>query len=93
MADIDIAHLSRLAQLALNEGEQRQVYADLERIIAMVDQMQAIDTDGVLPLAHPLDAEQRLRTDQVTETVDRELYQAGAPVTQDGFYLVPRVVE
>jgi len=93
MADIDIAHLTRLAQLALDQGERQQVHADLQRIINMVDQMQAIDTEGVPPLAHPLDAEQRLRLDQVTETVDRELYQAGAPATQDGFYLVPRVVE
>jgi len=93
MAHIDIAHLSRLAQLALDQDEQQQVYADLERIINMVDQMQAIDTDGVAPLAHPLDAGQRLRADRVTEVVDRDLYQAGAPATEDGFYLVPRVVE
>ena len=56
MADIDIAHLSRLAQLALDDGERVRVLEDLERIIAMVDQMQGIDTDGVAPLAHPLDA-------------------------------------
>ena len=93
MSHIDIAHISRLAQLALDEDERQRVYADLERIIAMVDQMQAIDTDGVEPLAHPLDAGARLREDQITETVDRTLYQAGAPATQDGFYLVPRVVE
>ena len=93
MADIDIAHISRLAQIALEPNEQQQVYEDLERIISMVDQMQAIDTDDVIPLAHPLDAQQRLRDDQITETVDRDAYQAGAPATKDGFYLVPRVVE
>ena len=93
MSHIDIAHISRLAQLALDDDEQQRVYADLERIIAMVDQMQGIDTEGVQPLAHPLDAGQRLRDDRVTERVDRDLYQAGAPATQDGFYLVPRVVE
>jgi aspartyl-tRNA(Asn)/glutamyl-tRNA(Gln) amidotransferase subunit C len=94
MADIDIAHISRLAQIALEPEEQQQVYDDLERIISMVDQMQAIDTDDVLPLAHPLDAaEQRLRKDQISETVDRDSYQAGAPVAKDGFYLVPRVVK
>lgn len=93
MSHIDLAHIARLAQLALDDAERQRVYADLERIIAMVDQMQAIDTKGVEPLAHPLDAGQRLREDRITETVDRDLYQAGAPATQDGFYLVPRVVE
>ena len=93
MADIDIAHLSRLAQLALDEGERARVLQDLERIIVMVDQMQGIDTGGVAPLAHPLDAGATLRPDQVTEEIDRELYQAGAPATERGFYLVPRVVD
>jgi aspartyl-tRNA(Asn)/glutamyl-tRNA(Gln) amidotransferase subunit C len=93
MTGIDIKHLSRLAQLALSEAEQTAALEDLERIISMVDQMQAIDTEGVEPLAHPLDADQRLRADAVTEKVDRELYQQGAPATRDGLYLVPRVVE
>ena len=93
MPDIDINHLARLAQLALDPEQREQVQQDLVRIIAMVDQMQAIDTNGVEPLAHPLDAVQRLRTDAVTEIVDRDAYQAGAPATADGFYLVPRVVE
>ena len=93
MADIDIKHLCRLAQLALNDIEREAVRGDLERIIAMVDQMQAMNTDDVAPLAHPLDADQRLRPDEITEVVDRERYQAGAPATVDGLYLVPRVVE
>ena len=93
MAGIDITHLSRLAQLALTETEQTAALEDLERIITMVDQMQAMDTEGVEPLAHPLDADQRLRADTVTENVDRDLYQQGAPATRDGLYLVPRVVE
>ncbi|MCZ6710973.1 MAG: Asp-tRNA(Asn)/Glu-tRNA(Gln) amidotransferase subunit GatC [Gammaproteobacteria bacterium] len=93
MAGIDIKHLSRLAQLALTETERKAVQKDLERIISMVDIMQAMDTEGVEPLAHPLDAQQRLRPDEVTENVDRDLYQQGAPATRDGLYLVPRVVE
>lgn len=93
MAGIDIKHLSRLAQLALTDKERDAVQKDLERIISMVDQMQAMDTDGVEPLAHPLDAQQRLRPDEVTEKVDRDLFQQGAPATRDGLYLVPRVVE
>ena len=93
MADIDLTHLCRLAQLALDEGEQATVRADLSRIIAMVDQMQGVPTDGVEPLAHPLDSEARLRADEVTEVVDRERFQALAPATEGGLYLVPRVVE
>ena len=93
MADIDIEHLCRLAQLALKDTEREAVRGDLERIIAMVDQMLALDTNQVAPLAHPLDVDQRLRPDEITETVDRDRYQNGAPATQDGLYLVPRVVE
>jgi aspartyl-tRNA(Asn)/glutamyl-tRNA(Gln) amidotransferase subunit C len=93
MPQIDLPHLCRLAQLALNDAEQHAARQDLERIIAMVDQMQSVDTDGVEPLAHPLGSTARLRPDEVTETVDRERFQALAPATRDGFYLVPRVVE
>jgi len=93
MAAIDIAHLCRLAQLALDENETRTVQGDLERIIRMVDEMQGIDTAGVEPLAHPLEGIQRLRPDEITETVDRARYQSIAPAVEDGLYLVPRVVE
>jgi aspartyl-tRNA(Asn)/glutamyl-tRNA(Gln) amidotransferase subunit C len=93
MSAIDIAHLCRLAQLALDEDETRVVQQDLERIIHMVDQMQAVDTTGVQPLAHPVEGIQRLRPDEITETVDRARYQAVAPAVEDGLYLVPRVVE
>ncbi len=93
MTDIDIRHLSSLAKLKLSDTEAGAVAADLSRIIDMVDQMQSIDTEGVKPLAHPLDSSARLRPDEVTETVDRTRYQRGAPATEDGLYLVPRVVE
>lgn len=93
MADIDLNHLCRLAQLALNEDEQAAVRGDLARIIDMVDQMQAVATDGIEPLAHPLGSAARLRPDEATGAIDRERFQALAPATRDGFYLVPRVVE
>jgi aspartyl-tRNA(Asn)/glutamyl-tRNA(Gln) amidotransferase subunit C len=93
MTDIDLTHLCQLAQLALDEAEQQAVRGDLARIIDMVDQMQSVATDDVEPLAHPLGSTARLRADDVTETVDRERFQALAPAVQDGFYLVPRVVE
>ena len=93
MSGIDLDHLCNLAQLDLTQSELDSVANDLARIIEMVDQMQAMDTEGVEPLAHPLDARARLRPDAVTETVDRELFQRGAPATKAGLYLVPRVVE
>lgn len=91
--DIGIDHLARLAALRLAREERLAVERDLRRIIALVDEMQAVDTEGVRPLAHPLDATQRLRADEATERVDRESCQAGAPEARDGLYLVPRVVE
>ena len=90
---IDIDHLARLAALSLNRRERLEALADLQRIVAMVDRMQSVDTGDVAPLAHPLDAAQRLRGDVATETVDRAHYQAGAPAVRDGLYVVPRVVE
>ena len=93
MADIDLSHLANLAQLELSTVEQAAAREDLARIIAMVDQMQSVPTDQVEPLSHPLDASARLRSDRVTENVDRELLQRGSPATADGLYLVPRVVE
>lgn len=90
---IDIDHLARLAALRLSERERLEVHADLQRIVAMVGRMKSVDTEGVAPLAHPLDARQRLRPDALTESVDRARYQAGAPAVRDGMYIVPRVVE
>ncbi len=85
--------LTRLAQLALAPEEARLALADLRAIVTLIDELQTVDTDGVAPLAHPLDMEQPLRADAVTEQPARERYQAGAPLTRDGLYLVPKVVE
>jgi aspartyl-tRNA(Asn)/glutamyl-tRNA(Gln) amidotransferase subunit C len=94
MADtIDIPHLATLARLSLDEAAQARAAEDLQNIIAMIDTMQAIATDGIEPMANPLDATQRLREDRVTEQVQRDEFQAVAPETADGYYLVPRVVE
>ncbi|MEQ8691186.1 MAG: Asp-tRNA(Asn)/Glu-tRNA(Gln) amidotransferase subunit GatC [Pseudomonadales bacterium] len=90
---INIQHLARLARLSLTEAEHTGARNDLEQIIGMIDAMQSVDTDAVTPMASPLDANQRLRADQVSETVDRERFQAVAPESADGYYLVPRVVE
>lgn len=90
---IDIAHLSKLAQLALTDDELAHAQVDLLNIIHMIDTMQAVDTAGVAPLSNPLDASARLRPDAVTEQIDRDRNLANAPAQADGLFLVPRVVE
>ena len=89
----DIAKLAELARIAISENTADQVANSISDVLALVDQLQAVNTDGVVPMAHPLDAVQRLRTDDITEPNQREQFQAIAPATQDGLYLVPQVIE
>ena len=86
----DIAWLARLSI----EDEAVAGYAgDMADILALVEQMQAVDTSSVAPLAHPLELITPLRADRVTEEDGREHFQRHAPLTQDGYYLVPKFVE
>ena len=62
-------------------------------ILALIDEMQSINTNDVAPLAHPLDLLQRLRTDEITERDYRDELQSLAPEAQEGLYLVPKVIE
>lgn len=89
----DIEKLSELSRIAISDAAAETVASSISDILALVDQLQAADTEGVPPMAHPLDAVQRLRADEVTEINQREALQAMAPVTEDGLYLVPRVIE
>ena len=82
-----------LARLKLDDKEYAESVEKLSRIVAFVDQLSAADTSDVIPMAHPLDASQRLRPDVVTETDNRDRYQENAPEISDGFYLVPKVIE
>ncbi|MGD8429390.1 MAG: Asp-tRNA(Asn)/Glu-tRNA(Gln) amidotransferase subunit GatC [Ectothiorhodospiraceae bacterium] len=86
----EIAHLARLA---VDENDIPTYAKNLSDILQFVEQMNAVDTSSVDPLAHPLEMAQRLRPDEVTEADQRELFQSIAPVTEDGLYLVPRVIE
>jgi aspartyl-tRNA(Asn)/glutamyl-tRNA(Gln) amidotransferase subunit C len=88
-----IAKLAVLARIAISDEDADQVAERISTVLALVDQLQAVNTDGVLPMAHPLDAVQRLRADTVTEPNQRELFQSIAPAVQDGLYLVPQVIE
>lgn len=89
----DIEKVAVLARIRVDEGQVSALEKDLGNILDLVDQLGSADTANVEPLAHPLDAVQRLRADEVTETNQREAFQAIAPATEDGLYLVPRVIE
>jgi aspartyl-tRNA(Asn)/glutamyl-tRNA(Gln) amidotransferase subunit C len=97
LSDDQVRRIARLARLDLAPAEVQPVLQRLNRILGLIEQMSAVDTKGIEPMAHPLDASlpqgQRLRADKVTETDRREAYQAVAPATQDGLYLVPKVIE
>jgi aspartyl-tRNA(Asn)/glutamyl-tRNA(Gln) amidotransferase subunit C len=93
---IDAEQVRRIADLAridLADGEADGYIDDLEAILTLVDRMQAVATDGIEPLAHPLEVGQRLRPDAVSEADRREALQAGAPQVEGGFFVVPRVIE
>ena len=89
----DVEKIAHLARLGLNEGDIPQTTATLNNILGLIDAMQAVDTSGIEPMAHPLDATQRLRADSVTEENRRDAYQAIAPAVENGLYLVPKVIE
>lgn len=89
----DIEKLSELARIQINEDTLAETVQRLRNVLNLVDQLQAADTTGVEPMAHPLDATQRLRADQVTEHNQRDLLQQIAPAVANGLYLVPRVID
>lgn len=89
----EVDHIAHLARLALSDEEAGEYASQLSRILELVDQLQQADTQGVEPMAHPLDMAQRLRADEVTEKDQRDLYQRNAPQAERGLYLVPRVIE
>ena len=89
----DVKKIALLARLKIDEADVPGYVSNLSNIIDLVEQMNAVDTTGVVPMSHPMDAVQRLREDEVTETNKREVFQAIAPNTEDGLYLVPQVIE
>ena len=89
----DVEKIAHLARLEVAEADIPETARNLSNILDLVAQMDAVDTEGVTPMAHPLDAVQRLRIDEVTETNQREAFQQIAPATENGLYLVPKVIE
>ena len=89
----EIEKLATLSRIAINENTITEVSQRLGSVLELVDQLQAVDTSGVAAMPHPLQAAQRLREDEVTEINQREAFQAIAPDTEDGLFLVPKVIE
>ena len=89
----DVQKIAHLARLAVSDAEADALVKDLSNILGLVAQMDAVDTDEVSPMAHPMDMTQRLRKDEATETNQREAFQAHAPSVENGLFLVPKVIE
>lgn len=89
----DIQRIAYLARIEINEQEAAATLTKLSSILGLIEQMQAVNTEGIAPMSHSQDLTQRLREDVVTQTNQREAFQAIAPLTENGLYLVPKVIE
>ena len=88
-----VRRIAHLARIEVSDAEAENTLGHLNGIFTLIEEMQAVDTRGVEPMAHAQDLPQRLRDDGVTETNRRDAFQAVAPETEAGLYLVPRVIE
>ncbi len=88
-----VQHIAMLARLRLADDEFDETVDKLSRIVDFVDQLGQAETEGVVPMAHPLNESQRLRADEVTESDQREALQENASSVENGLYLVPKVIE
>jgi len=88
-----IRRLGRLARIGIEPGESEAVAGRLNRVLGLVEELLAVDTAGIEPMAHAQELPERLRPDAVTEEDRHALYQSVAPAVQDGLYLVPKVIE
>lgn len=89
----DVKKIAHLARLGIDESDIESYARDLSGMLDLMTQMSELNTDDVIPMAHPMDQVQRLRPDIVTEQNNREQFQAIAPQVEAGLYLVPKVIE
>jgi len=89
----DVRRLARLARIAIEPADETAVLERLNRVLGLIEEMRAVDTRGIEPMAHAVDTPQRLRPDEVRETDQRAPYQSVAPAVEEGLYLVPKVIE
>lgn len=88
-----VSRIARLARIELSVAEAATMREQLNGILGFIEQLQAVDTTGIEPMAHAVDVVQRLRPDSVTEVDRRADFQAVAPEVEGGLYLVPKVIE
>ena len=93
LTEADVKRMAHLARIEIEEQEVAPMLAQLSNIMGLVEQMQAVNTDGVAPMAHAQDLSLRLREDRVTESDQHEAFQVLAPQVEAGLYLVPKVIE
>lgn len=93
LTENDVKNIAHLARLGIDQQDIGAYVNDLSGILSLMQQMSGNSTDGVEPMAHPMDQVQRLRADSVTEANQREKFQVIAPLVEDGLYLVPKVIE
>ncbi|MEE9319093.1 MAG: Asp-tRNA(Asn)/Glu-tRNA(Gln) amidotransferase subunit GatC [Granulosicoccus sp.] len=89
----EVKTIAHLARIGLEESEVEPLAKELSTVLDLVAKLAAIDTSHVEPMAHPANTELRLRDDVVTESDQRDVLQAPAPAIEDGYFLVPRVIE
>jgi len=89
----DVKKIAHLARLGIDDQDVASYVKDLSGMLDLMTQMSDLDTDNVIPMAHPMDQAQRLRADEVTEQNNREKFQAISPQVEAGLYLVPKVIE
>ena len=93
LSNDDVRRIAALARIAITAEESAQVLERLNRVLALIEEMRAVDVAGVEPMAHALELGQRLREDKVTERDQHQLYQSVAPAVEGDLYLVPKVIE
>jgi aspartyl-tRNA(Asn)/glutamyl-tRNA(Gln) amidotransferase subunit C len=89
----DVHRIANLARIEIDTAQAEEVRAKLDLIFGMINELNAVDTAGVVPMAHAQDVALPLRDDKVTEPDRHALYQQVAPAVEDGLYLVPKVIE
>ncbi len=88
-----VRRVAHLARIEISDAEAESTLGHLNGIFSLIEEMQAVDTRGVEPMAHAQDLAQRLREDRVTEVDRRAAFQSVAPETEAGLFLVPKVIE
>ena len=89
----DVEKVALLARLAISESDLPEVTNRFGRVLDLVDELNTIETESVVPMSNPHDMQQRLRPDTVTRANEREALMASAPASDQGYYLVPKVID